>query len=100
MTLPTNLRMFYKRQGGIVEYTISPDPAEATFWSTYRLKKADVRLVVKLDRAMSSQIREEIMYDILSREPNPSKKSTTSNDEVSQRRQSPQPIHVKTRKAK
>ena len=86
MTLPTNLRMFYKRQGGIVEYTISPDPAEATFWSTYRLKKADVRLVVKLDRTMSSQIREEIMYDILSREPNPSKKSSSSKDEVHQRR--------------
>jgi hypothetical protein len=59
---------------------------EATVWSTHRLKKSEIKIMTKCDRSTAAQYREEILSDILSREPNPSKKSSSSKDEVHQRR--------------
>lgn len=100
MTLPANLKMFYKREGTIIQYTISTDPEEAMYWSTYRLKKGDISLHIKLDRSLKAQIKEEILHDILSREPNPSSKSQTTEDKIQKRSKSTQPIYVETRKTK
>lgn len=87
--------MFYKRKGKFIEYAMSTDPREAMYWSTYRLQKGDISLVIKLDRSMTALLKQEILNDIISREPNPSKKSTPATDEVQKRRQAIKPQHVK-----
>ena len=69
------MKMLYKRDGEFIEYKICTDPPEAVHWSTYRLKKGDIFLKIKLDRKMTAQIKQEILEDILSREPNPGKQS-------------------------
>jgi hypothetical protein len=94
------MQMLYKKDGKLVEYKLATDPNEAMYWTTHRLKKLEIKIMTQCDRSTAAQLRQEILDDILSREPNPSKKSAPSNNEVSQRRQSAQPIHVKTRKAK
>jgi hypothetical protein len=91
---------YYKRNSEIVSYKLVTDPLEAIYWSTYRLKKSDVVLETKFDRSTTAEIKQEIFDDIISREPNPSKKSATSNDEVSQRRKTPKPQYVETGKTK
>ena len=80
------MQMYYKRDGSVVEYTLVTDPKEATVWSTHRLKKSEIKIMTKCDKSTAAQYREEILSDILSREPNPSKKSSPSKDEVRQRR--------------
>ena len=80
------MQMYYKRDGSAVEYKLVTDPQEATVWSTHRLKKSEIKIMTKCDRSTAAQYREEILSDILSREPNPSKKSSSSKDEVHQRR--------------
>ena len=80
------MQMYYKRDGSVVEYKLVTDPKEATVWSTHRLKKSEIKIMTKCDRSTAAQYREEILSDILSREPNPSKKSSPSKDEVHQRR--------------
>lgn len=80
------MQMYYKRDGSVVEYKLVTDPKEATVWSTHRLKKSEIKIMTKCDRSTAAQYREEILSDILSREPNPSKKSSSSKDEVHQRR--------------
>jgi hypothetical protein len=94
------MKMYYKRDGSAVEYKLVTDPPEATTWTTHRLKKSEIKITTKTDRSTAAQYREEILNDILSLEPNPSKKSTPPNDEVSQRRKACQPQHVKTRETK
>lgn len=94
------MQMFYKRDGWLVEYKLVTDPTEAMYWTTHRLKKSEIKIITQCDRETAAQLRQEILDDILSREPNPSKKSKAAADEVSQRRKAPQPIHVKTRKTK
>lgn len=94
------MHMYYKRDGNQVEYKLVTDPKEATVWSTHRLKKSEIKIMTKADRATAAQLRQEILDDILSREPNPSKKSTPTNDEVSQRRQASKPQHVEARQTK
>ena len=80
------MQMYYKRDVSVVEYKLVTDPKEATVWSTHRLKKSEIKIMTKCDRSTAAQYREEILSDILSREPNPSKKSSSSKDEVHQRR--------------
>ena len=82
------------------KYALKTDPPDAMYWTTYRLKKSDITLIDKFNRAMTADIKQEILDDIISREPNPSKKSATSNDEVSQRRKTPKPQYVETGKTK
>ena len=94
------MKMLYRRHDEFIEYRLATEPVEAVLWSTYRLKKGEIFLKVKLDKKISADIRQEILDDIISREPNPSKKSTPPEDEISKRRQARKPIYVKTGKTK
>ena len=94
------MKMLYKRHDEFIEYTLSPDPAEALYWSTYRLKKGEIFLKVKLDRSITAEIRQEILDDILSLEPNPSKKSSAPADKIPKKRKTPKPQHAKAGEAK
>ena len=85
------MHMYYKRDWNLVEYKLVTDPKEATVWSTHRLKKSEIKIMTKADRTTAAKLREEILHDILSREPNPSKKSTSTTQEVPQRRKAPEP---------
>ena len=80
------MQMYYKRDGSVVEYKLVTDPKEATVWSTHRLKKSEIKIMTKCDRSTAAQYREEILSDIFSREPNTSKKSPPSKDEIRQGR--------------
>jgi len=93
------MKMLYKRDGEFIEYTISPDPPEALYWETYRLKKGDIFLKVKLDRKIETEIKQEILDDILSREPNPgkSRKNTLLEERKAAKRT---PIKVREAKRK
>ena len=70
------------------------------YWTTHRLKKSEIKICTQTDRSTAAQLRQEILDDILAREPNPSKKSKAASDEISKRRQGAKPQHVKTRKTK
>lgn len=94
------MHMYYKRDGNVVEYKLATDPPEATVWTTHRLKKSEIKITSKCDRTTAAELRQEILDDILSREPNPSKKSAPSADEIPKRRQTAKPQYVETRKAK
>ena len=94
------MHMYYKRDGSKVEYKLVTDPKEATVWSTHRLKKSEIKIMTKCDRTTAAELRQEILDDILEREPNPSKKRPPPTDEVSKRRQSSAQQHAKARKAK
>jgi hypothetical protein len=58
------MKMFYQRGDEIIEYGLSTDPPEAIYWATYRVKKKDIFLKVKLDRAATADIKQEILDDI------------------------------------
>jgi len=94
------MQMYYKRDGSAVEYKLVTDPQEATVWSTHRLKKSEIKIMTKCDRTTAAEYRQEILDDILSREPNPSKKSAPAADEIPQRRQAAKSQHVKARQTK
>ena len=94
------MQMYYKRDGSVVEYKLVTDPKEATVWSTHRLKKSEIKIITKCNRTTAAEYRQEILDDILSLEPNPSKKSAPTQDEIPQRRKARQPQHVKTRQTK
>lgn len=57
---------YYKRSdGSVIEYKLRTDPPEALFWSTYKLKKSDIRIVAKgFDRAEAAALRQEILDSI------------------------------------
>jgi hypothetical protein len=95
-----SMQMFMKRDGTVVEYKLVTDPAEAEIWTTHRLKKSEIKIMTKCDRTTAAELRQEILDDILSREPNPSKKSAPPADEIPKRRQAAKPQHVKARQAK
>ena len=59
-------------------YTLKTDPPDAMYWTTYRLKKTDVVLLDKLDKATTALVKQE----------------------VSQRREARKPQYVETRKTK
>ena len=69
------MQMFYKYGTKDVSYKLATDPPEATIWSTHRLKKSEIKLVTKTDRSTAAYLKQEILDDIISREPNPSKKT-------------------------
>ena len=93
------MQMFYKRNGSLVEYKIVTDPEEAMYWTTHRLKKSEIKILTQCDRATAAQIRQEILDDILSREPNPSKKRAPASNQVSQERKVTTFANVKKRKS-
>ena len=94
------MQMFYTSAGKTVEYMLVTDPVEAIYWTTHRLKKSDVQLVSKFNRSETAEIKQDVFDDIISREPNPSKKSTPTNDEIPQGRKAREPEHVKARQTK
>lgn len=83
-----------------IRYTLKTDPPDAIYWTTYRLKKSDVVLLDKFDKATTALIKQEIFDDILSTEPNPSSKSKTTINPIQEKRKVSQPQYVKTRKTK
>ena len=94
------MQMLYKKDGKTVEYKLVTDPKEAIVWSTPRLKKSEIKIMTKCDRTTAAELRQEILDDILSREPNPSKKSAPAQDQIPQGRKAIKPQHVKTRQTK
>ena len=94
------MQMFYTQSGNVVEYKLATDPIEASVWSTHRLKKSEIKIVSKAARKDAALLKQEILDDIISREPNPSKKSAASDDEVSQRRKAPKQQHAEAGQAK
>jgi hypothetical protein len=94
------MQAFYKRSGSLVEYKLVTDPTEAETWSTHRLKKSEIKIMTQCDQTTAAKLRQEILDDIIGREPNPSKKSAPATDEVHKRRQAIKPQHVKERQTK
>ena len=94
------MQMFYKNDGKLVEYKLVTDPNEAEYWTTHRLKKSEIKIITERDRSTAANLRQEILDDIISREPNPSRKSATTADKVPQKRQATKPIYVKARQTK
>jgi hypothetical protein len=76
----------YRRDSEIINYQLTTEPLEAIYWSTYRLKKSDITLLNKFDRSTAAEIKQEIFDDIVSREPNPTKKSSTPEHKVPKKR--------------
>lgn len=91
------MKHYYSSGGSTVEYQLTPDPPEAIYWSTYRLKKSDVTLVQKFDRSTAAAIKQEIFDDIISREPNNRKPATADENPIPERRQVAQPKYVEIR---
>jgi|TARA_B110000438_G_scaffold74643_1_gene74742 hypothetical protein len=94
------MKMLYRRQDEFIEYQLATDPVDAVLWSTHRLKKGEIFLKVKLDKKISADIRQEILDDILSREPNPSKKSAPTDNKIPKGRKSSKQQHAKARETK
>jgi len=59
------MTMIYRRNEVQIAYTLVTDPPEAMTWSTYRLKKSHIKLLIKFDRQEAAEIRQEILDDIL-----------------------------------
>jgi len=87
--------MMYNRDGTLIEYTLKTDPPEAMYWTTYRLKKRDIQIITKTDKATATQIRQEIFDDIISREPN----IKTTKDKVHKKCQSTSQENAKGRQS-
>ena len=94
------MNMYYKRKGKLIQYKRITDPSEAEYWTTHRLKKSEIKIMTKCDRETAAALRQEILDDIISREPNPSKKSAPTENEVQKRRKAAKPANAKTRKTK
>ena len=84
------MNMFY----GDIEYTLRTDPAEAMYWSTYKLKKSDIKILTKASRTDAARLRQEILDDINKQE------ISRRADEIQKRCETRVGEHVKTRKAK
>ena len=59
------MKMIYLRNEVEIPYTLVTDPPEAMTWSTYRLKKSHIKLLIKFDRQEAAEITQEILDDIL-----------------------------------
>lgn len=64
------MKMYYCEDDLIVEYALKTDPPDAEFWSTYKLKKSDIKIVTKMNRSDAAEMRTKILTDIFSIEPN------------------------------
>lgn len=66
-----HLQYFYADEThGLVEFTFKTDPPEGVFWSTYKLKKSDIKILTKMDRSDAAEMRSKILADIFLTEPN------------------------------
>lgn len=83
---------FHTRSSGdIIEFKIRTDPPEAVYWSTYKLKLSDVKIVTKMHQQEATIIRREIVNEINERE-HPKKNA----DKVPKVRKKSNTINVKT----
>lgn len=64
------MKMYYCEDDLIVEYAIKTDPPDAEYWSTYKLKKSDIKIVTKMARAEATEMRSKILTNIFLTEPN------------------------------
>lgn len=63
------MEMWHRQQDGtLIEFTIVTDPPEALYWTTYRLKVKDVRLITKIPKTEQTHIRREIYEAIVASE--------------------------------
>lgn len=92
------MKMIYVPENGEeVQYELKTDPEEAQYWTTYRLKKSDIKIKSKADRSTAARLRGEILDDITSTE----KRDTKRPDKVSKKRSGTiVRNNVKKRKAK
>jgi len=64
--------MIYRtEEGREIHYTLATDPPEAQMWSTYKLKKTQIKVLSKLDPEEKTMIRDLIFEDICRTEGNP-----------------------------
>ncbi len=94
------MEMVYVKDGKTIKYKIVTNPPDAAYWSTHRLKKSEIKLITKYDRSTAATIRQEILDDIITREPNPTRKLTPPNNPLPKGRKAAKRTHVKTRKTK
>ena len=60
------MQMFFTdNDGSVIEYTLATDPPEAMYWTTYKLKKSDIKILSKTDRSKAALYREKILDSIL-----------------------------------
>ena len=89
------MQMWHERKNkSLIQFTIVTDPPEALYWTTYKLKVADVRLVTKVPKEEKTHIRREIYEDIVAREAAPhtnalpkKRKGTVSDNAKTRRKQ-------------
>tara|TARA_Y100000289_G_C3842687_1_gene109369 strand:- start:242 stop:517 length:276 start_codon:yes stop_codon:yes gene_type:complete len=91
------MKMIYMKNKKEIQYSLKTDPAEAQYWTTYRLKKSDIKLETKTDRSTAALLRKEILDDITSTE----KCNSKPPNKVSKKRSGTViRNHAKTRKTK
>ena len=89
------MQMWHQRKDKtMIEFVIVTDPPEALYWTTYKLKVADIRLVTKVPSTDKTEIRREIYDDIVARERAPhtntvseERKGAISNNAKTRRKQ-------------
>ena len=87
--------MIYTKDSQQIQYTLKTNPPEAMTWTTHQLKKTEIKIITKLDKAELIQIRQEIFDDIISREPNQRKKPKAPNNKVQERSKTTNTKNVK-----
>ena len=59
------MQMIYVRENNeVVEYSLVTDPPEAVLWTTYKIKKHDIRLAKSYGRTETAELKQEILDDI------------------------------------
>jgi len=58
------MKMIYLKGDEEIEYSLATDPEEAATWTTYKLKKNDIRLAKSYGRTETADIKQEILDDI------------------------------------
>jgi hypothetical protein len=63
------MQMMYVRENNeVVEYSLAIDPPEAILWTTYKIKKHDIRLAKSYGRSETAELKQEILDDICASE--------------------------------
>lgn len=72
------MQMWHERKNKtLIQFTIVTDPPEALYWTTHKLKVADIRLVTRVPKEEKTHIRREIYEDIVARETAPHKNAVS-----------------------
>lgn len=90
-------KMIYKRSPTeVFTYQLKTTPPEAVFWDTYKLQKIHVVLTDKFDRKTAADIKQEILDDIFSTEPNT--RATKNKNPIPEGSKITEPHYVEVRK--